>query len=65
MGAEYGLMKTLFARAGYKINVDEEQFSAGLGVEGAVGPIQLGMDYGFAAFSRLENVHRISLLVKL
>jgi hypothetical protein len=65
LGAEYGLMKTLFARAGYKLNVDEEQFSAGLGVEGAVGPIQLGMDYGFAAFSRLGNIHRISLLVKL
>ena len=65
LGGEYALMKTVFARAGYKINVDEEQFSAGLGVQGPVGPVQLGVDYGFAAFSRLGNVHRISLLVKL
>lgn len=65
MGVEYALMRTLFARAGYKLNVDEEQFSAGLGVEGPVGPVQLGVDYGFAAFSRLGAVHRISLLVKL
>jgi len=65
LGAEYSLMKQFFARAGYKINVDEEQFSVGLGVEEGVGPVQVGLDYGFAAFSRLGNVHRISLLVKL
>jgi Type IX secretion system protein PorV len=65
LGAEYGLMKSFFLRAGYKINVDEEQFSAGVGVEQPVGPVELGLDYGFAAFARLGNVHRISLLVKL
>ena len=65
LGVEYTWMKTLSLRGGYKINVDEQSYSFGAGFELPVSLANLSVDYGFAAFERLGNVQRISLLVKL
>ena len=65
LGAEYAWNRIFHARAGYKINVDEESFSAGAGIKAPLGFGHAVVDYAFAAFGRLGGVHRISLLLAL
>jgi hypothetical protein len=65
LGAEYGWMSTLFLRGGYKLNVEGQSFTAGVGVAATISGVLLGVDYGYAAYDNLGGVHRISLSVKL
>jgi long-subunit fatty acid transport protein len=65
VGAEYGLMKMLFLRGGYKLNVEEQSYSFGVGIAKSFGDFNIGFDYGYAAFTNLGGVHRISMIVKL
>jgi hypothetical protein len=65
VGAEYSLMKTFFLRGGYKFNVEEQSFSLGAGISATVSGINLNVDYGYAAFTNLGGVHRISMIVKI
>jgi long-subunit fatty acid transport protein len=65
LGAEYQYMKTLFVRGGYKLNVDEEGFSFGVGFATSLNLLSLSIDYGYAPFKNLGSVHRISMFVKL
>jgi long-subunit fatty acid transport protein len=65
LGAEYGWMKTLFLRGGYKLNVEDQSFTIGGGLATAISGISLNVDYGYAAYTNLGGVHRISMLVKL
>lgn len=64
-GAEYLWSNTLFLRGGYKLNVDEQSFSGGLGLFTSIDALSLNVDYGYSAFTTLGGVHRVSLLVKL
>ena len=65
LGAEYAWQNTFFARAGYKINVDEEGLTAGAGLSASVAGLQARADYGFIALEHLGSVHRISLTIGL
>jgi len=65
MGAEYQYTKTFFVRGGYKLNVDEEGVSFGVGFATSLNLLSLSVDYGYAPFKNLGGVHRISMLVKL
>jgi hypothetical protein len=65
IGAEYQLMKMFFIRGGYKLNVDEEAFSFGVGLAASLNLFSLNVDYGYAPFKNLGGVHRLSMLVKL
>ncbi len=65
LGAEYQFMKMFFVRGGYKMNVDEEGFSFGVGVAASLNLFSLSLDYGYAPFKTLGGVHRISMFVKL
>jgi len=65
LGVEYSWMKTISLRSGYKLNVEEQAFSFGIGLATSVSDITFGFDYGYAAFANLGYVHRISLNVKL
>ncbi len=65
MGAEYQYLKTFFVRGGYKMNVDEEGFSFGVGLATSLNLFSLSVDYGYAPFRNLGGVHRISMFVKL
>ncbi len=64
IGVEYGFKESFFLRAGYKINADEQNFTAGAGVALNVGFVKLNFDYAFARFTRLGNTHRFTLLFK-
>lgn len=65
LGAEYRWMNSFALRAGYRINVDEQDLSLGAGVVTSVDFVALAVDYGYSAFGRLGGVHRISLGVRL
>ncbi|HEY9167636.1 MAG TPA: PorV/PorQ family protein [Candidatus Kryptonia bacterium] len=61
LGAEYSYVSSFFLRAGYKINVDEENYSVGAGVKVDVKFAQVFFDYAFTPYQRLGDVHRFSL----
>ena len=62
VGAEYSLNHMYFLRAGYKMNYDEENFSAGAGVRLIVGSLgRIGLDYSYSDFGYLGAVHRMGL----
>ena len=65
LGAEYGWRNTLFLRGGYKLNVEDQSFTVGGGLATTISGIALNIDYGYAAYSNLGGVHRISMNVKL
>ncbi len=64
LGVEYGFKESFFVRGGYKVNVDEQNFTFGTGVALKVGGVNLNFDYAFAKFTRLGSTHRFSLLLK-
>ncbi len=65
VGIEYRWMKIFSLRGGYKINASEQTYSLGVGFETSLSLIHVGVDYGFASFTDLGGVHRISILVGL
>ena len=65
IGAEYSYNEIVKLRCGYKINVDEQNFTAGAGVNLPLGIGNVSVDYGYAAFSRLGATHRFSIILGL
>ena len=65
VGAEYQWMHTLFLRGGYRLNVDEQDLSFGVGVVTSLDMVGINVDYGYSAFERLGGIHRMSLGVRL
>lgn len=63
LGAEYCWQKMLNLRAGYKINVDEQDFTFGAGVTLPVAIADVTVDYAYAKFERLGSTHRFSLIL--
>ena len=58
LSAEFNLHGLALLRAGYKINHDAEDLTAGLGLRWK----SLGIDYGWATFSsQLSDVHSLGL----
>ena len=60
-GIEYSFIQTLFIRAGYKFNKNEEDFTFGAGIVFPVGPLKLRADYGYANFQHLSDPKRFSI----
>lgn len=65
LGVEYVWHKMFFARGGYKINVDEQDFSFGAGVNIPVSIANVSVDYAYANFTRLGSAHRFSITLGL
>ncbi len=65
LGAEYSYANIVALRGGYKINADEQNFTAGAGVNLALGIGNVSVDYAFANFSRLGATHRFSIILGL
>lgn len=65
IGGEYALNEMYFLRAGYKMNYDEEGFTAGAGARMTVAGRLLGLDYSYSDFGFLGAVHRMSLTVEI
>lgn len=62
LGAEYSLNEMYFLRAGYKLNYDEESFTAGGGARLDVGHLgQVGVDYSYADFGHLGAIWRMGV----
>ncbi len=66
LGLEYGFLETLYLRGGYKVNYDEEDFTAGLGVKFENSGYGIRADYAYAAFGGFfGSVNRITLSILL
>jgi hypothetical protein len=65
LGVEYVWNKMFFARGGYKINVDEQNFSFGAGVNVPISIASVSVDYAFSNFTRLGSAHRFSIILGL
>ncbi len=61
LGLEFGYIKKLFLRAGYRINYDEEKFTFGAGVQVPVASTRLVIDYAFKQFKTLGKTNQFSL----
>lgn len=67
LGAEYTYREpvigaSLILRGGYKINVDEQDFSVGGGVKIPLSFATLTVDYSYVNFERLGSAHRLSVI---
>jgi len=65
LGVEYVWNKIFFARGGYKINVDEQNYSFGAGVNVPISIANVSVDYAFANFTKLGSAHRFSIILGL
>jgi len=65
VGLEYSWNRMLFLRGGYKINVDEQNYSFGAGVNVPISMAEFTFDYAFANFERLGSAHRFSIILGL
>ncbi|MCX7611541.1 MAG: PorV/PorQ family protein [Ignavibacterium sp.] len=64
-GFEYSWAKIVFLRAGYKFNVEEQNYTFGAGVNVPLEIANFTLDYSFSNFSRLGSAHRFSILLGL
>jgi hypothetical protein len=65
LGAEYSWNRMLFLRGGYKINVEEQNYSFGAGVIVPISIAEFTFDYAFANFEQLGSAHRFSIILGL
>lgn len=65
LGVEYSWRRMLFLRGGYKINVEEQNYSFGAGINVPISIAQFTFDYAFANFEQLGSAHRFSIILGL
>lgn len=65
LGVEYTWNKMFFVRGGYKINVDEQNYSFGAGINVPISIANFSLDYAYANFTRLGSAHRFSITLGL
>jgi len=63
LGAEYAWQKMFFLRGGYKFNVDEQNFSFGLGIQVPISIAEFSFDYAYTNFEKLGSAHRFSIIL--
>lgn len=63
LGIEYGWNKIIFLRSGYKINVDQQNYSIGAGVKYRIYIADFSFDYSFSSFERLGPIHRFTIIL--
>ncbi len=64
-GVEYSWNKLLYLRGGYKFNVEEQDYSFGMGLNVPISFAQFTFDYAYANFARLGSAHRFSIILGL
>ncbi len=62
-GVEYSFKNLFFVRGGYKLNVNEQNFTFGVGVNAPISFAKTSFDYAYANFNRLGSTHRFSILL--
>jgi long-subunit fatty acid transport protein len=63
IGLEYNFKNLFFIRGGYKLNVDEQNFTFGIGVNALISFAKTSFDYAYTNFNRLGSTHRFSILL--
>jgi hypothetical protein len=61
LGFDFGLLKHLFLRGGYRINYDEEKFTFGAGFIFNIMRTNLVLDYAYKDFNNLSSTHQFTL----
>jgi len=64
-GLEYSWNRMLYLRGGYKLNVDEQTFSFGAGINFPISFANFNLDYAYSQFERLGSAHRFSIILGL
>ena len=64
-GVEYEWSKLFYIRGGYKINVEEQDYSLGAGFKVDLELASFELDYSFVNFERLGSAHRFSIILGL
>jgi long-subunit fatty acid transport protein len=64
-GFEYAWQEMFFARGGYKLNKDEQNFTFGAGVKLPLAIADVTVDYAYQNFVKLGSSHRFSILLGL
>jgi hypothetical protein len=64
-GVEYSWHENFFLRGGYKINVEEQDFSVGAGFKVDLDIASFELDYSYLNFERLGTAHRFSIILGL
>ncbi len=64
IGLEYSMYKNYFLRLGYKINYDEEDLTAGAGLNLNLKDFCLQLGYAYTKFGVFGNVNRFSISLK-
>lgn len=62
---EFNTGSAFFLRGGYKFNVDEQNFSLGVGVKVPTNFVIFDVDYAYSKFNRLGSAHRFSIMFGL
>jgi len=65
LGAEYAWTEMVFARVGFKLNYDQEEWSFGAGLNIPLGNQHIVFDYAFIQFGDLGNVSQFTLELRL
>ncbi|SRR5690606_8459639 len=61
IGGEYRFFEMFTARAGYQMNYDERDFTAGIGFKYNLSGVPIRLDYAFEPFGIFGNIHFISV----
>ncbi len=62
-GVEYAYKELMFLRGGYKFNVEEQNFSFGVGLKVPAAIADVIADYSYTNFERLGQSHRFSIIL--
>lgn len=65
LGLEYSWKEIFFLRGGYKLNVDEQNFTFGTGLAVPLGIARVTFNYAYSNFTKLGSAHRFSLIFEL
>ncbi len=64
-GAEYSWHNLFYLRAGYKFNVDEQNYTLGAGFDVPLDFAHFSLDYAYSNFTKLGSAHRFSIILGL
>ena len=64
-GFEYNWNKMRYLRGGYKFNLDEQNFSFGVGINIPTNLAMFNLDYAYSNFVKLGSAHRFSIILGL
>jgi long-subunit fatty acid transport protein len=62
-GVEYSWRNIFYLRGGFKFNVDEQNYTFGIGINVPVEIARLNLDYSYSNFVRLGNAQRFSIIL--